>query len=157
MVDRYRCGPDSNWQDEEWPDQMAQSQRVTQITMQANSVEGDMPQYDNSWGSATRSKDNEACERPDDPRKGGMPQYATHRGQQLDQKVNESRGKSDDLGEGVCPSMTVNILRYTMSQNYCTLKYVHPSCNENVRPQIGNAKQDHVSWHHADKTKLTGE
>ena len=31
-----------------------------------------------------------------------------------------------------------------MTQNYCALKYAHPSCNENFEPQIGNAKQDHV-------------
>ena len=39
--------------------------------MQANSPGGDIPQYDNSWGSTTRSKDNEASERSDDPREGG--------------------------------------------------------------------------------------
>ena len=44
-----------------------------------------------------------------------------------------------------------------MSQNYCTLKYAHPSYNENIQPQIGDAKQDRVSWHHADKTKQTDE
>ena len=57
-------------------------------------------------------------------------------------------------GKGVCPSMWWETNR-NVSQNYYTLKYVHPSCNENVQPQIDNAKQDHVSWHHADKTKLT--
>ena len=31
-----------------------------------------------------------------------------------------------------------------MTQNYCALKYAHPSCNENFKPQIDNAKQDHV-------------
>ena len=38
----------------------------------------------------------------------------------------------------------VNKLKYEMPQNYYTLKYAHSSCNENVQPQIGNAKQDHV-------------
>ena len=67
-------------------------------------------------------------------------------GQQLDRKVNETYGRSSDPGkEGMPQYVTVNRLRYTMSQNYCTLKYVHPSCNENVQPQIGKAKQDHVS------------
>ena len=49
-------------------------------------------------------------------KKGGMPQY-----------------------------VTVNKLGYTMSQNYYALKYAHPSCNENVHPQIGNVKHDHKS------------
>ena len=44
-----------------------------------------------------------------------------------------------------------------MPQNYYALKYAHSSCNENVQPQIGNAKQDHVSRYHANKTKLTDE
>ena len=57
-------------------------------------------------------------------------------------------------GKGVCPSMWRETNR-DVPQNYYTLKYVHPSSNENVQPQIDNAKQDHVSWHHADKTKLT--
>ena len=70
----------------------------------------------------------------------------THRGQQLDRKVNETYGRSSDPGkEGMPQYVTVNRLRYTMFQNYYTLKYVHPSCNENVQPQIDNAKQDHVS------------
>ena len=59
-----------------------------------------MSQYDNSWGSTTRSKDNEAPKRSDDPKKGGMPQYATQGSQQLDQKVNETYGRSDDPREG---------------------------------------------------------
>ena len=67
-------------------------------------------------------------------------------GQQLDRKVNETYGRSSDPGkEGMPQYVTVNRLRYAMSQNYYTLKYVHPSCNENVQPQIGKAKQDHVS------------
>ena len=50
------------------------------------------------------------------------------------------------LGNGGMPQyVTVNRLGYTMSQNYHALKYAHMSCNENVQPQIGNAKQDHVS------------
>ena len=61
-------------------------------------------------------------------RKGNMPQYAI---------MNKQRCK--------------------MPPNHCTLKYAHPSCNENVQPQMGNAKQDHVSQHHADETKPTGE
>ena len=45
------------------------------------------------------------------------------------------------LGKGSMPQyVTVNRLGYTMSQNYYALKYAHPSCNENVQPQIGNAK-----------------
>ena len=75
-----------------------------------------MPQYDNSKGSTTRSKVSEAYVRLDALGEGGMPQYAM---------MNRQRCK--------------------MPQNYCTLKYAHPSCNENVQPQIGNAKQDHAS------------
>ena len=75
-----------------------------------------------------------------------MPQYVTHRGQQLDRKVNETCGRSSDPGkEGMPQYVTVNRPRYTMSQNYCTLKYAYPSRNENVQPQIGKAKQDRVS------------
>ena len=33
---------------DEMNDQVAQSQRITRITMQENSTRGDMPQYDNS-------------------------------------------------------------------------------------------------------------
>ena len=47
--------------------------------------------------------------------------------------------------EGMPQYVTMNKLEYTMPQNYYALKYVHPSCNENVQPQIGNAKQDHAS------------
>ena len=65
-----------------------------------------MPQYDNSWVLTTKSKDNEAYEKFDDPKKEGMPQYATRRGQQLDQKVNESLLKGLVLSKkGVCPGM----------------------------------------------------
>ena len=72
--------------------------------MQANSAGGDMPQYDNSWGSTTWSKDHKACERSDDPKKGGYAQYATLGGQQLDQKVQETYGRSDDpKEEGYAP------------------------------------------------------
>ena len=53
--------------------------------MQVNSG-GDMPQYDNSWGSTTRSKDNEACERSDDLGEGGYALVCNSRGRQLDQK-----------------------------------------------------------------------
>ena len=50
------------------------------------------------------------------------------------------------LGNGGMPQyVTVNKLGYTMSQNYYALKYAHPSCNENVHPQIGNVKHDHKS------------
>ena len=70
-----------------------------------------MPQYDNSKGSTTRSKVSEAYGRPDALGEGGMPQYTM---------MNRQRCK--------------------MPQNYCTLKYIHPSCNENVQPQIGKAK-----------------
>ena len=50
------------------------------------------------------------------------------------------------LGKGSIPQyVTVNKLGYIMSQNYSALKYAHPACNENVQPQIGNAKQDHAS------------
>ena len=50
------------------------------------------------------------------------------------------------LWKGGMPQyVMVNKLGYTMPQNYCALKYAHPSCNENVQPQIGNAKQDHAS------------
>ena len=67
-------------------------------------------------------------------------------GQQLDRKVNETYGRSSDpRKEGMPQYVTVNRLRYTMSQNYYTLKYVQPLCNENVQPQIGKVKQDHVS------------
>ena len=59
--------------------------------------------------------------------------------------------------EGMPQYVTVNKLGYTMSQNYYALKYSHPSCNENAQPQIGNAKQDHASWYHADKTKIIDE
>ena len=49
------------------------------------------------------------------------------------------------MNEGMPQYMTVNKLKYEMSQNYYTLKYAHPSCNENGQPQMGNTKQDHVS------------
>ena len=55
--------------------------------------------------------------------KGDMPQYVTHKGQQLDRKVNETYGMSSDPGkEGMPQYVTVNRLRYTMSQNYYALK-----------------------------------
>ena len=77
------------------------------MTMQANLAKKDMSQYDNSWGSTTRTKDNEAPKRSDDPKEGGMPQYATQGSQQLDQKVNETRERSGvpKEGGGECPSM----------------------------------------------------
>ena len=46
---------------------------------------------------------------------------------------------------GMPQYVMVNKLGYTMPQNYCALKYVRLSCNENVQPQIGNTKQDHES------------
>ena len=53
---------------------------------------------------------------------------------------------SGALRKGGTPQyVTVNKLRYEMPQNYCTQEYAHKSCNENVQPQIGNAKQDHAS------------
>ena len=69
-----------------WYDQVAQSQRISRITMQANSEGGDMPQYDNSWGSITRSKDSEASERSNDPREGGYAPICNSRDQQLGKK-----------------------------------------------------------------------
>ena len=54
--------------------------------MQANSDGEDMSLYDNLWGSTTRSKDNEACERSDDLEEGGYASVCNSRGQQLDQK-----------------------------------------------------------------------
>ena len=70
-----------------------------------------------------------------------MPQYATQGSQQLDQKVNETYGRSDDPREGgYAQYMTMNKLGYTMSQNYCAIKYAQSSCNENVQPYISNAK-----------------
>ena len=47
--------------------------------------------------------------------------------------------------EGMPQYVTVNKLSREMTQNYYTLKYAQSSCNENVQPHIGNAKQDHVS------------
>ena len=73
--------------------------------------------------------------------KEGMPQYATQGSQQLDQKVNETCGRSSDPGkEGMPQYVIVNKLGHSMSQNYCALKYAHPSSNGNAQPQIGNAK-----------------
>ena len=90
--------------------------------------------------------------------KEGMPQYATQGSQQLDQKVNETYGRSNAHGEGGMPQyIMMNRQRCKMPQNYYTLRYAHPSCNENVQPQISNAKQDHALRHHADKTKMTDE
>ena len=68
--------------------------------MQANSVGGDMPQYDNSWGSTTRSKDNEASERYNDPREGGHAIVCNSRGSTTRLKVNETCGRFGALGEG---------------------------------------------------------
>ena len=66
--------------------------------------------------------------------------------------------RSDGFREGsTLQYVMVNKLKYEMPQNYYTLKYAHPSCNENVQPQMGNAKQDHVSRHHANKRKLADE
>ena len=62
------------------------------------------------------------------------------------EKVNETCGRSNALGERGMPQYAMmDRQRCKMPQNYCTLKYAHPSCNENVQPQMGNAKQDHVS------------
>ena len=48
--------------------------------IQANSARGDMPQYDNSWGLTTRSKDNEACERSNDLREEGYASVCNSQG-----------------------------------------------------------------------------
>ena len=40
----------------------------TKMTMQADSIGGDMPQYDNSGGSPTKSKETNGQERFDDPK-----------------------------------------------------------------------------------------
>ena len=42
--------------------------------------------------------------------------------------------------EGMPQYVMMNRQRCKMPQNYCTLRYAHPSCNENAQPQIGNAK-----------------
>ena len=81
--------------------------------------------------------------------KGICPCMIAWRGQQLDQGVNEACGRPDALVEGGMPQYAMaNKQICKMPPNHCTMKYAHPSCNENVQPQIGNAKQDHVSWHH---------
>ena len=70
----------------------------------------------------------------------------THKNRQLGQKIMKLVKDPMILGKRGMPQYaTMNKQRYKMPQNYCTLKYVHPSCNENFQPQIGNAKQDHVS------------
>ena len=62
------------------------------------------------------------------------------------------------LGNGDMPQYAMtNKQRCKMPPNHYTLKYAHPLCNENVQPQMGNAKQDHLSRHHADKRKLVDE
>ena len=43
----------------------------TKMTMQADSIGGDMPQYDNSGGSPTKSKETNGQERFDDPKEWG--------------------------------------------------------------------------------------
>ena len=73
--------------------------------MQTNSIGGDMPQYDNSCGSTTRSKDNEAYERSDDLGEGGYAPVCNSRESTTRSKVNETGGRFNALGEGVCPSM----------------------------------------------------
>ena len=90
-----------------WSDQVAQSQMITRMTMQANLAKKDMPQYDNSWGSTTRSKDTKAWERSDDPREGGYGLTCNSRGL-------TTRSKGEWIlwkvwwyqGSRVCPSMT---------------------------------------------------
>ena len=105
-----------------------------------------MPQYVTHRGQQLDRKVNETCGRSDALREGGMPQYVSHKGQQLGRKVNETWGRSDALGEGGMPQYAMaNKQICKMPPNHCTLKYAHPSCNENVQPQIGKAKQDHVS------------
>ena len=125
MTNRYRCDLNSNWKwtdrnmtinmgatltqtELTWwmTDRVAQSQRNAKIMMQTNSVGGDIPQYDNSWGSTTRSKDNKACERSDDPREGGYAPVCNSQG-----STTRSRGEWNLLkglalsGNEVCPSM----------------------------------------------------
>ena len=127
MTDRYRWGPktqtkhkligiwlidvgatpklklNSNRQDD---DQVAQSQRITKITMQVNSIGGDMPQYGNSWGSTTRSKDNEAFERSNDSWEGGYTPVCNSRGSTTRSKSEWSLWKVwCSWRKGVCPNM----------------------------------------------------
>ena len=46
--------------------------------------------------------------------------------------------RSDGFREGsTLQYVMVNKLKYEMPQNYYTLKYAHPSCNEYVQPQMG--------------------
>ena len=95
----------------------------------------------------TRSKDNEAYERSYDPKKGGYALVCNSHGLTTRPKgERKSAERSGALGEwGMPQHVMMNKLRYKMPQNYCALKYAHPSCNENVQPRIGNAKQDHAS------------
>ena len=162
MTDRYRCGPDSNWQDKMNDKKMIWSSDSkpgdTKMMMQANSTGGDMSQYDSSWGLTTRLKYNEACERSDDLGEGGYAPVCNSRESTTRSKSEWNLRKVQcSQREGMPQYVMMNRQRCKMPQNYCTLRYAHPSCNENIQPWISNAKQDHVSWHHADKTKLTDE
>ena len=60
-------------------------------------------------------------------------------------KVNETYGRSDNPREwGYAPVCDDEQTKMQNASKLLYLKYTHPSCNENVQPQISNAKQDHV-------------
>ena len=85
--------------------------------MQANSAWGDMPQYDNSWGLTTKSKDNEAYEKSNDPKEGGYAPVCNSQGSTTRSKGEwKSAERSGALGEGGMPRyVMVNKQRYKMS------------------------------------------